>query len=213
MRTPHGNPPVAFSTQERAWASDFGNQYVDRNTGRVPANRHFFRKALAQARGINSVLEIGCGVGENLSALRQLYPVAHLEGIEINEKAAGIAREHGHLVRNVSILDYIANESLCKCDLTLSKGVLIHVPPSELGSAYHLLVQASIRWILIAEYYSPKPVEIEYRGQAGLLWKRDFAGELLNVYQELRLVDYGWVYHRDPYPQDDLTWMLLEKRQ
>jgi hypothetical protein len=28
----------------------------------------------------------------------------------------------------------------------------------------------------------------------------------------LRLVDYGFVYRRDPaHPQDDLTWFLLEK--
>lgn len=201
--------------QEAAWRGEFGDRYTDRNMGKVPANRHFFRKALANAGPIGSALELGCGAGENLTALRQLHPTTHLEGIEINESAAAIARAHGHLVRTGSILDYMTearNAVGQKFVLTFTKGVLIHIPPTELGRAYHLLVEASRRWVLVAEYYNPQPAEVPYRGERGLLWKRDFAGDLLNAYQELRLVDYGFVYHRDQYPQDDLTWFLMEKR-
>lgn len=211
MRTPHGGPPPALSNQAQAWRGEFGNHYTDRNQGRVPANRAFFRKALAKAiwTGPARVLELGCGAGENLQALRQLYPTHHLEGVEINAKAAAIARNHLHLVREHSILDFTADEPF---DLVFTKGVLIHIHPSELHRAYDVMVRASRRWVLVAEYYNPTPMEIPYRGQAGLLWKRDFAGELLSAYQELRLVDYGFTYHRDPYPQDDITYFLLEKR-
>ena len=201
--------------QEAAWRGEFGDHYTDRNQGRVPANRAFFRKAL---RAVNwppaapSILELGCGAGENLSALRQILPAAHLAGLEINPSAAAIARNHGHLVHEISILDYIVQLGGNLFDLVFTKGLLIHIPPTELARAYHVLVEASRRWVLVAEYYNPKPVEVPYRGQAGMLWKRDFAGELLAAYQELRLVDYGFVYHRDPYPQDDLTFFLLEKR-
>lgn len=46
-----------------------------------------------------------------------------------------------------------------------------------------------------------------------VLFKRDFAGEMLEKYQDLQLVDYGFVYHGDAnFPQDDLTWFLLEKQ-
>ena len=39
------------------------------------------------------------------------------------------------------------------------------------------------------------------------LFKRDFAGEMLDRFSDLRLVDYGFRYHRDPaHPADDLTW-------
>ena len=35
---------------------------------------------------------------------------------------------------------------------------------------------------------------------------------MLDQYHNLHLVDYGFVYHRDHnFPQDDLTWFLLEK--
>ena len=196
--------------QEAAWRGDFGNDYTDRNMGRVPANRHFFRKALLAARPIPmSAIELGCGAGENLTALRQLMPAAHLEGIEINQEAARIAKAHGHMVSEGSLLDM--RPDAARYDLAFTKGVLIHIPPTELHRAYEALVRSSRRWVLVAEYYNPTPVEINYRGQAGMLWKRDFAGDLLAAYQELRLIDYGFLYHRDPYPQDDLTWFLLEK--
>ncbi len=69
----------------------------------------------------------------------------------------------------------------------------------------------SKKYILIAEYYNPTPVEMEYRGHREKLFKRDFAGEMMDQYNDLTLVDYGFVYHRDPFPQDDITWFLMKK--
>ena len=38
------------------------------------------------------------------------------------------------------------------------------------------------------------------------------AGEMMDRYPQLRLVDYGFLYRRDPnFPQDDITWFLLAK--
>ncbi|MNY71976.1 hypothetical protein D3C86_2104270 [compost metagenome] len=75
------------------------------------------------------------------------------------------------------------------------------------------MYQASSRYLLVAEYYNPKPVEISYRGHEGKLFKRDFAGEILDKYPDLVLLDYGFTYHRDMnFPQDDVTWFLMEKR-
>jgi spore coat polysaccharide biosynthesis protein SpsF len=65
---------------------------------------------------------------------------------------------------------------------------------------------------LTIEYYSRKADEVLYRGHQGVLFKRDFAGELMDKFGSgLKLIDYGFVYHRDTFPQDDLTWFLLEK--
>lgn len=64
----------------------------------------------------------------------------------------------------------------------------------------------------MAEYYFPSPVAIPDRGHADRLFKRDFAGELMKRHTDVRLLDYGFVYHADAnHPQDDLTWFLLEK--
>ena len=55
-------------------------------------------------------------------------------------------------------------------------------------------------------------VTVNYRGNSDRLFKRDFAGELMDRYP-LRLIAYGFSYHRDNYfPQDDSTWFLLEKK-
>ena len=70
----------------------------------------------------------------------------------------------------------------------------------------------SKRYICIVEYYNPTPVSVSYRGHDDRLFKRDFAGEMMDKYNDLRLVNYGFVYHRDlNFPLDDLTWFLLEK--
>jgi spore coat polysaccharide biosynthesis protein SpsF len=56
-------------------------------------------------------------------------------------------------------------------------------------------------------------VAIAYRGHSDRLFKRDFAGEIMDRHSQLRLVDYGFAYRRDPnFPQDDITWFLMEKR-
>jgi spore coat polysaccharide biosynthesis protein SpsF len=64
---------------------------------------------------------------------------------------------------------------------------------------------------MVCEYYNPTPVSIGYRGHEDRLFKRDFAGELIDLYG-LKLIDYGFIYHRDPVaPQDDATWFLMQK--
>ena len=97
-------------------------------------------------------------------------------------------------------------------DLSLIKGVLIHINPDMLPVVYEKLYTASRRFVLVCEYYNPSPVAISYRGHADRLFKRDFAGEMMDKYPDLKLVDYGFAYRRDPaFPQDDITWFLMEK--
>ena len=44
------------------------------------------------------------------------------------------------------------------------------------------------------------------------LFKRDFAGEFIKKFKKIKLIDYGFIYHRDKLPQDDVTWFLLQKK-
>lgn len=202
-----------MTAQERFWQGEFGDAYADRNAGAaaVASNLAFFGRALARAGGLESVLELGTNRGLNLQALRSLLPAAQLQGVELNAKACALARELDVAeVWEGSLFDYPLTQ---RFDLAFTKGVLIHLPPEALPAAYDKLHQASRRFILVAEYYNPTPVEVSYRGHAERLFKRDFAGELLDRHADLRLLDYGFVYHRDPlFPADDLTWFLLEKQ-
>jgi len=94
----------------------------------------------------------------------------------------------------------------------LIKGVLIHINPDCLARVYEKLYQTALKYICIVEYYNPTPVEISYRGHRDRLFKRDFAGEVLDKYPDLKLVDYGFTYHRDNnFPSGDCTWFLLKK--
>lgn len=205
------------------WAGEFGNEYTRRNVGRVRANLGFFSRALFHAqvalmmekRRQASLLELGCGAGENLEALVPLFAegLGQIEltaaGIELNEFAVGVARAKGFEVTHGSFLEV----ELGQADIVLTKGVLIHVAPEDLQLAYRRIYAAAERWILLAEYYNPTPVEVTYRGHAGRLWKRDFAGELLEQHPDLRVINYGFAWRRDQFAlQDDLTWFLLEKR-
>ena len=89
--------------------------------------------------------------------------------------------------------------------------MLIHINPDELDKVYANLYALSRRYIMVCEYYNPVPVVVPYRGNTDRLFKRDFAGEMIDRYN-LRLIDYGFVYHRDGYfSQDDVTWFLMEK--
>jgi pseudaminic acid biosynthesis-associated methylase len=89
---------------------------------------------------------------------------------------------------------------------------MIHINPDMLPKLYSTLAKASQRYVLIAEYYNPSPVTIQYRGHNDRLFKRDFAGEFLAAHPEFELVDYGFVWRRDPvFPLDDITWFLLKR--
>jgi len=57
-------------------------------------------------------------------------------------------------------------------------------------------------------------MNLSYRGNENKLFKRDFAGEMLLRFPDLRLLKYGFRYRNDPvFPLDDITWFLLEKAQ
>lgn len=199
--------------QEAFWSGDFGDDYSTRNTGAgwVAANTALFTKVLARTSRVDSVIEFGANIGLNLMALRHLLPEARLAAVEINASAVETLRGWGGCeeITHDSILNY---EPTNTYDLSFTKGVLIHINPDELAGVWETLYRSSHRYVLVAEYYNPSPVEIPYRGHSGRLFKRDFAGEMLDKYSDLRLVDYGFIWKRDPqFPQDDLTWFLMEK--
>jgi spore coat polysaccharide biosynthesis protein SpsF len=205
---------MSFKTeQERFWAGEFGTDYIGRNEGSalLASNLSFFARALRRAGKIESCIEFGANIGMNLRALRLLYPQIALKGIEINAVAAQALTEFlgSQDVYQGSIFDCPASAPV---DLALIKGVLIHIKPEMLSAAYAKLYEASRRWVLVCEYYSPSPVSVPYRGHRDRLFKRDFAGEMLDMFSDLRLIDYGFSYRRDPaFPQDDITWFLIEK--
>jgi pseudaminic acid biosynthesis-associated methylase len=205
---------MTFKTdQEEFWAGQFGTDYIIRNQSleQLASAINFFSKCLQRIEKPKSVIEFGANIGINLKAIKLLFPQIELSGIEINANAAEVLKEivQSKNSYNESILEFIP---IRKFDIVLIKGVLIHINPDMLDLVYEKLYKASSKYILIGEYYNPTPLSISYRGHEDRLFKRDFAGDIMKKYADLKLVDYGFAYKGDPtFPQDDITWFLLEK--
>jgi pseudaminic acid biosynthesis-associated methylase len=203
---------TSYQTEQEAfWLGEFGKSYKDRNQGKkfVVRKTAFFSRALRGVADLTSVCEFGCNIGLNLQALYNLTD-AKLSGVEINPDAAVEAKALGVAdIETGAIIEDLSH--LGRFDLTFTMGVLIHINPDYFNVVYKNLVETSNKYVLVSEYYSPTPVEVNYRGHDGRLFKRDFAGELMEQYP-LELVDYGFIYHRDNHvPMDDFTWFLMRK--
>jgi len=198
--------------QEEFWAGKFGDDYTERNQGSqlIASNTALFASIIARTQQVSSILEFGANRGLNLLALRNLLPVAELSAVEINPKAVKDLEAIKDLkIYQQSILDFSIDYQR---ELVLSKGLLIHIAPEMLPQAYKVLYESSSRYICLAEYYNPTPVEVEYRGNKSKLFKRDFAGDMMDRYPDLTLLDYGFIYHRDHnFAQDDVTRFILSK--
>jgi pseudaminic acid biosynthesis-associated methylase len=199
------------------WRGDFGDSYASRNNhpDLIKNNEALFRKALMPMFHTTPmrIIEFGANIGLNIHALRRIAPFAKCEysAVEPNEKAAEELRK----IENVNVYQTTMQDSAEDWgrgyDIAFTRGVLIHVPEVDLPRAYAALYRASRRYILIVEYFCPTPREIIYRGEPGKLWARDFCGEMMGMFPELRRVAYGFVDQYDPYPQDNVNWYLLEK--
>lgn len=202
--------------QENFWSGEFGDEYIERNDGRkiLASNIAFFSQILENTTRVNSVIEFGANIGLNLKAIKQLLPDVECSAVEINHKAAEILKADQDFHNDICVFEEsILNfETKRKYDFVLIKGVLIHINPNEVERVYQKLYESSEKYICIAEYYNPSPVSINYRGNEDRLFKRDFAGEFMDRYPDVSLVDYGFKWHRDNnFAQDDITWFLLRK--
>ena len=198
--------------QEKFWVGRFGDDYIERNNRSYAISSiiALFSRIFSRTQSIESVIEFGANLGKNLVVIKELMPHAELSAVEINQKAVEkLKLLDVEKVYCQSILDYAVDYER---DFVFTKGVLIHINPDRLQDVYDLLYKTSRHYICLAEYYNPTPVKVDYRGHKNKLFKRDFAGEMLDRFKDLELLDYGFVYHRDNnFPQDDLNWFLLQK--
>jgi len=200
-----------MTEQENFWEGEFGNEYTDRNNEIIIKNNvNLFEKILKNI-SIKTIFEIGCNRGLNFKAIKLINQDISLNGLEINKYAYDI-------LNSENICDNLYNDTIFnhnntnKYNLVFTKGVLIHINPVKLNEVYKKMYDLSDKYILIAEYYSRDIREINYRGHNNKLFKRDFCNEIMTLYPELKIKDYGFIYHKDPlYPLDDITWFLLEK--
>lgn len=199
-----------------AWRGDFGDSYTQRNAAADDALRtrtRMWARILAPLTGEppTSILEVGANLGLNIRALQRLTD-ASLAAVEPNPSA----RERligDKVLAEESVYDAVAGKLPFpdrQFDLVFTSGVLIHIAPDDLGKACDEIHRVAAKYVMCCEYFSDKEEEISYRGQAGLLFKRDFGSFWMDRHPDLSLADYGFFWKRAT-GLDNLTWWLFRK--
>lgn len=203
------------SAASKFWMGEFGNNYTRRVDGedRVEHRETFFRLVFGKMPApVQSVIEFRANRGLNIRAIKR-FASPSFAAVEINELAvAELNKIDGVNAIHGSMLDF---DGTVQHDLSMSVGALSHIPPADLPEAYDAIFTASGRHILIAEFFSGIPMAVEFKGRKDVMWKRDFASEMLDRYPDrLAVLDYGFLWNRDPImPLHNLTWFLMEKHR
>src|SRR5215467_3788167 len=168
------------------WRSEFGRAYTDRNDHDRPERAEAWSRLLEGVAACR-VLEVGCNVGWNLVYLERLG-FSELYGVEpqLDALARARARHPDFNLLSGTAFDLPMHDR--SCDLVFTSGVLIHIAAETLGAALDEIYRVSRRWIAAIEYDAAVEQEIEYRGHAGALWKRDHGAAWQARYPALRLV-------------------------
>ena len=197
------NPQLAL------WRSDFGRAYTDRNDRERPERVGSWRRLLDGIAPGNA-LEVGCNVGWNLVYLEQLG-VTDLYGVEPQPAVVAEARRRRPQfnVLHGTAFDLPFRDRMF--DLVFTSGVLIHIAPDSLGRALDEMHRVARRWVVAIEYDHPTEQEIEYRGHAGALWKRDHGAAWQSRHPDLRPVRRLELSAEHGY--DDCTAHLFERTQ
>tara|TARA_Y100001934_G_scaffold180719_1_gene213762 strand:- start:1000 stop:1629 length:630 start_codon:yes stop_codon:yes gene_type:complete len=199
-----------------AWRGDFGDSYTDRNTAdpeRLANVTRAFQEIFGHIEGAPpaSILEVGANLGGNIRALKT-FTDAKLYAVEPNGKARSIIVDEGVLppdqVADATAGDLPFDDG--QIDLVFTSGVLIHIPHEDVERAYNEMHRVARRYVLSIEYFSPTLVTIPYRGETDLLFKRDFGGQWLDMFDDLEHVANGFFWKRTT-GLDDVTWWLFRK--
>lgn len=206
--------------QENFWANKFGDKYIKRNLypdlkkidalykATYGVTRSKMNKEFLNKKEIDSVLEIGCNIGNQLIAL-QKQGLKNLYGIDINPRAVELAKKY---TKDMSILQGSAFDIPFKdnyFDLVFTSGVLIHISPKDLEQAMKEAYRVSKKYIWGFEYHNSTPVMISYRGHKDRLWKCDFTKLYRELFPNLRLVKEKKYKHLDNNAIDSM--FLLKK--
>ena len=199
-----------------AWSGAFGDDYTQRNAATHDAVRGRARalaRALSAVEGDmpKSVLEVGTNRGLNLAGLSSLVD-GDIWGLEPCASAREAAVADGAIAADRMLAGFGHDIPLADgaVDMAMTSGVLIHVDPTLLEQTMREIHRVSAKYILCIEYFSSTPQTIPYRGEEGLLFKRDFGGLYLDLFPDLRLVDYGFFWKRTTV-MDDSNWWLFRK--
>lgn len=196
----HKPPPL---TTAQFWSGENGTEYTQRNRvdweKRLPFWQHILETTNAQ-----SFLEVGCNAAWNFRAIKSLNAEAMMTGVDLNEDALREANASGFDVEVMAGNKVAEFFGAGCCDLSLTSGVLIHVPPEELMQTMAAIRDVSRQYVLAVEYDNVDAQMVEYRGHKDKLWKRPYG----KLYESLGL---SLIQHGPAEGFDQCYFWLLEK--
>lgn len=190
------------------WSGPFGDDYVERNREEGNIREPFWQKTLTIIDA-QTVLEVGCNIGQNLRWIATLRSPQNVYGVDINLKALNELRR---TLPDVNAIWSPGHELPFRdrwFDLVFTMGVLIHQPESTLPLVMAEIFRCSRRYVLCGEYFAEKTIEVPYRNQRRALFKRNYGRLYQELFPELSVIRHGFL-SRDEFG-DDITYWMFEK--
>lgn len=134
-------------------------------------NRRHYAARLLLEQGLkqikfNSILEVGCGTGDNLDYIKKLYPSATVVGCDYSKKQIDCASQYQGIQFDIADAGKLPYESN-SFDVVVTIGCLAHIPPSHILNCTKELQRVSKNYLFLFEedkqFTNPLTYEISSR--------------------------------------------------
>ena len=195
-----------ISTEQLSyWTGYWGDEYLKYNDHNIESFIPFWREILSNTDYVDSILEVGCNIGMNLSTINIVYPDIELTGIEPFKGAVEIARERlpeANIIQGNGFELPFDDNSF---DFSCSLGVMIHIAKEHLQMYIDELIRVSKRYILIYEYQIEGGEEGKSRPDLkGYVWKRNYRDMVSDSLNLKPFVEGSWW-------DGETKWYLFDK--
>ena len=152
---------------EALYSGSVGDDYVKRNPTPNQLREPFWRAVLEET-GAQSVLEVGCGIGSNLS---HMLHVPTLYGVDVHQPSLDRARENtqgkAKLYKGSATALPFPQRSI---ELVITSGLLIHIAQDALPRVVKEIGRVSSQYVLLVEYMDSHRRVIPWHGHNGILF-------------------------------------------
>lgn len=132
----------------------WANSYIGIDSLQHP-HRKLLLEAIKEFEPVDSLLEIGCASGPNLSLLREKYPNAILHGIDISSHAIRVARQHfkndRHTHLTVGDTDGLESIETKSIDVVFCDAILIYIGGESIVAVLKNMLRIAKKGIVLVE--------------------------------------------------------------